>query len=230
MAQSKRRLLLPRGQSGRASRIAIPIPGTSAEGRQCEARPSRVQRVADFAAWAEKVTEEVRAPHFGEPKRKRRRSDGRRGSHSRREGDGDATGDAQGQGTTAPLVEAATADVETDGGARGAAREVEKVMISKPSARQDSSAPPGIQIGAGGRRTVPAGNGFGVTSTIYEVVGDDERNDEAAQERRLAAAAGGASGRRTPEEPTDDEARKRHLALTRERGVAFSAVAAKTRR
>ena len=84
------------------------------------------------------------------------------------------------------------------GGARDAAREAEKAMISKPNARQDSSAPPGIQIGAGGRRAVPAGHGFGVTSTIDEVVGDDERNDEAAQQRRLAAAAGGASGRRTP--------------------------------
>ena len=186
-----------------------------AEGRQCEARPSRVQRVADFAAWAEKVTEGVRAPHSGEPKRKRR------WSSSRREVDGAATGDAQGQGTTAPLGEAATADVETDGGARDAARAAEKAMISKPSARQDSSAPPGIQIGAGGRRTVPAGHGFGVTSTIDEVVGDDERNDEAARQRRLAAAAGGASGRRTPEEPTDDEARKRRRTLASERGRGF---------
>ena len=49
-----------------------------AEGRQCEARPSRVQRVADFAAWAEKVTEGARAPHSGEPKRNRRWSGGRR--------------------------------------------------------------------------------------------------------------------------------------------------------
>ena len=192
-----------------------------AEGRQCKARPSRVQRVADFAAWAEKVTEGVRAPHSGEPKRKRRQSGGRRGSHGRWEGDGDAAGDAQGQGTTTPLGEAATADVETDGGTRDAAREAETVMISKPSARQDSSAPPGIQIGAGGRRTVSAGHGFGVTSTIDEVVGDDERNDEAAQQRRLTAAAGGASGRRTPEEPTDDAARKRRRKLASGRGRGF---------
>ena len=186
-----------------------------AEGRQCEARPSRVQRVADFAAWAEKVTEGVRAPHSGEPKRKRR------WSSSRREVDGAATGDAQGQGTTAPLGGAATADVETDGGARDAARAAENAMISKPSARQDSSAPLGIQIGAGGRRTVPTGHGFGVTSTIGEVVGDDERNDGAARQRWLGAAAGGASGRRTPEEPTDDETRKRRRTLARERGRGF---------
>ena len=173
-----------------------------AEERQCESRPSRVQRVADFAAWAEKVTEKVRAPHSGEPKRKRRWPSGRR------EVDGAATGDVQEQGTTAPLGEAATADVETGGSACDAARESEKAIISKPSARQHSSAPPGIQIGAGGRRTVPAGHGFGVTSTIDEVTGDDERNDEAAQQRRLAAAAVDASGRRTPEEPTVDEARK----------------------
>ena len=57
-----------------------------AEGRQCEARPSRVQRVADFAAWAEKVTEGVRAPHSGEPKRKRR-SGVERGSTGEVDGD-----------------------------------------------------------------------------------------------------------------------------------------------
>jgi len=84
----------------------------SAEGEQCEARPSRVQRGADFAAWAEKVTEGVRTPHSGEPKRKRR------WSSSRREVDGAAIGDAHEHGTTAPLGEAATADAETDGGAR----------------------------------------------------------------------------------------------------------------
>ena len=186
------------------------VAAASAEGQQCEARPSRVQRVADFAAWATKVTEAVRAPRSGEPKRKRR------GAQGRREVDGAATGDAQGQGTTASLGEAATADGEMGGGARDAAREAERVMISKLDARQGSSAPPGIQIGAGARRAVPAGHGFGVTSTIDEVIGDDERNDEAAQQRRLAAAAGGASSRRTPEEPTDDEARKRRLALARE--------------
>ena len=71
----------------------------SAEGRQCEARPSRVQRVADFAAWATKVTEAVRAPPSGEPKRKRR------GAHGRRDVDGAATGAVQGQGTTASLGE-----------------------------------------------------------------------------------------------------------------------------
>ena len=71
----------------------------SAEGRQCEARPSRVQRVADFAAWATKVTEAVRAPPSGEPKRKRR------GAHGRRDVDGAATGSVQGQGTTASLGE-----------------------------------------------------------------------------------------------------------------------------
>ena len=180
-----------------------------------EARPSRVQRVSDFAAWAEKVTEGVRAPHSGEPKRKRRWSGGRR------EVDGAATGDAHGQGTTASLGEAATADVEMGGGTRDAAREAEKVTTSKPNARQDSSAPPGIQIGAERRRAVPAGHGFGVASTIDEVIGDDERNDKAAQQRRLAAAAGGASGRRTPGEPTADEVRKRRLALTRERGRGF---------
>ena len=81
--------------------------------------------------WAEKVTEGVRAPHSGEPKRKRRQSGGRRGSHGREEGDGDTTGDAQGQRTTAPLGETATADVEKDGGARDAARAAEKVMISE---------------------------------------------------------------------------------------------------
>ena len=142
-------------------------------------------------------------------------------SSSRREVDGAATGEAHGQGTTAPLGEAATADVETDGGGRDEARAAEKAMISKPSARQDSSAPPGIQIGAGGRRTAPAGHGFGVTSAIGEVAGDDEGNDEAARQRRLAAAAGGASGRRTPEEPTDDETRKRRRTLARERGRGF---------
>ena len=67
-------------------------------------------------------------------------------------------------------------------------------MVSKLVARQGSIAPPGIQIGAGGRRAEPAGHGFGVASTIDEVIGDDERNDEAAQQRRLAAAVGGASG------------------------------------
>ena len=194
-----------------------------AEGRQCEARPSRVQRVADFAAWAEKVTEGVRAPHSGEPKRKRRRPGGRRGSHSRWESDGAATGDAQGQGTTTPLGEAATADVETGGGARDAAREAEKgggdleaerTAGLECSARDTNRRP-------GGRRTVPAGHGSGVTSAIDEVAGDDERNGEAARQRRLAAAAGGASGRRTPEEPADDEARKRRLALARERGRGF---------
>ena len=84
-----------------------------AEGRQCKARPSRVQRVANFAAWAEKVTEGVRAPHSGEPKRKRR------WPSSRREVDGATTGDAQGQATTTPLGEAATADVETSVSADG---------------------------------------------------------------------------------------------------------------
>jgi len=187
----------------------------SAEGEQCEARPSRVQRVAAFAAWAEKVTEGVRTPHSGEPKRKRR------WSSSRREVDGAATGEAHEQGTTTPLGEAATADAGTDGGARDAARVAEKAKASKLSARQDSRAPPGMQIGAGGRRAVPAGHGFGVAATIDEVVGDDERNDEAAQQRRLEAAAGGASGRRTPAEPTDDEKRKQRWALTRERGRGF---------
>jgi site-specific DNA-cytosine methylase len=67
---------------------------------------------------------------------------------------------------------------------------------------------------------VSAGHGFGVTSTIDEVVGDDERNDEAAQQRRLAAAAGGA-GRQTPDVPTDDAARKRRRTLTNGRGRSF---------
>ena len=91
-----------------------------------EARPSRVQRVSDFAAWAEKVTEGVRAPHSGEPKRKRR------WQNSRREVDGATTGDAQGQGTTTPLGEAATAAVEMDGGTRDAARAAETARVSKP--------------------------------------------------------------------------------------------------
>ena len=119
-------------------------------------------------------------------------------------------------------------DGEMGGGTRDAVREAERVMIPKLDAQQGSSAPPGIQIGAGGRRAVLAGHGFGVTSTIDEEVGDDERNDEAAQQRRLAAAAVDASGRRTPEEPTDDEVRKRRLALTRERGRGL-AVAVKAR-
>ena len=83
--------------------------------RQCEAQPSRVQRVAVFAAWATKVTEAVRAPHSGEPKRKRR------GAHGRREVDGAATDDAQGQGKTASFGEAATADGKMGGGTRDAA-------------------------------------------------------------------------------------------------------------
>ena len=186
----------------------------SAEGRQCKARPSRVQRVATFAAWAEKVTEGVRAPHSGEPKRKHRRPS------SRREVDGSTTGDAQGQATTTPLGEAATADAEADGGTRDVAQATETARVSKPSAQRESSAPQGVQIGAGGRRTVSAGHGFGVTSTIDEVVGDDERNDEAAQQRRLAAAAGGA-GRQAPEVPTDDAARKRRRTLTNGRGRSF---------
>ena len=173
-----------------------------------------MQRVANFAAWAEKVTEGVRAPHSGEPRRKRR------WPSSRREVDGATTGEAQGQATTTPLGEAATADAETDGGTRDAAQAAETARVSKPSARQDSSAPPGVQIGAGGRRTVPAGHGFGVTSTIDEVVGDDERNDEAAQQRRLTAAAGGAR-RQAPEEPTDDAERKRRRTLTSGRGRSF---------
>ena len=160
------------------------------------------------------MTEGVRAPHSGEPRRKRR------WPSSRRKVDGATTGDAQGQATTTPLGEAATADVETDGGTRDAAQAAETARVSKPSARRDSSAPPGVQIGAGGRRTVPAGHGFGVTSTIDEVVGDDERNDEAAQQRRLTAAAGGAR-RQAPEEPTDDAERKRRRTLTSGRGRSF---------
>ena len=190
-----------------------------------------MQRVADFAAWAEKVTEGARAPHSGEPKRKRRRSGGRRGSHSRWEDDGDATGDAQGQGTTAPLEEAATADVETDGGARDAAREAEKVMISKRNARQDSSAPPGTQIGAGGRRTVPAGHGFGVTSAIDEgssatTRGTTRRHSNGGWRQRRAARA-------VAERQRSRQTTRRGSDVWRwpvSADVAFSAVAAKTRR
>ena len=45
------------------------------------------------------------------------------------------------------------------------------------------------QIGAGERRTVPAGHGFKTTATTEVSVGDDERNDAESERRRLQRAA-----------------------------------------
>ena len=153
----------------------------------------------------------MRAPHSGEPRRKRR------WPSSRREVDGATTGEAQGQATTTPLGEAATADAETDGGARDAAQAAETAKVSEPSARQGSSAPPGVQIGAGGRHTVPAGHGFGVTWVSYvrcfggreprnsSIVGRSggreppelhrERVDRVTRSTHASSVGGGGSGR-----------------------------------
>ena len=76
-----------------------------------------------------------------------------------------------------------------------------------------------LQIGAGERRTVPAGHGFKTTATIEVAVDDDERNDAESERRRLEQAAEQPSTKRrpTPAE-TDDVVRRRKRALTHDRG------------
>ena len=76
-----------------------------------------------------------------------------------------------------------------------------------------------LQIGAGERRTVPAGHGFRTTATIEVAVEDDERNDAESERRRLERAAEQPSTKRrpTPAE-SDDVVRRRKRALTHDRG------------
>ena len=75
------------------------------------------------------------------------------------------------------------------------------------------------QIGAGERRTVPAGPAFKATETIEVAVDDDERNDAESERRRLEQAAEQPSTKRrpTPAE-TDDVVRRRKRALTHDKG------------
>ena len=76
-----------------------------------------------------------------------------------------------------------------------------------------------LHIGAGERRTVPAGHDFKTTATIEVAVDDDERNNAESERRRLERAAEQPSTkwRPTPAE-TDDVARRRKRALTHDRG------------
>ena len=75
------------------------------------------------------------------------------------------------------------------------------------------------QIGAGERRTVPAGHGFKTTETIEVAVDDDERNDAESERRRLEQAAEQPSTKRRPSPAeTDDVVRRRKRALTHDRG------------
>ena len=115
--------------------------------RQSSAGSEREQMITDVVPGATIGTETARAPHSEGLKRKRR------GARGRRDVDGAATGGAQGQSTTAPLEETAAAGVTVGGGTRDAARGAKRMMTSELDARQGSSASPGIQIGAGGRRT-----------------------------------------------------------------------------
>ena len=115
--------------------------------RRGPAGSGRVQKTTDVAPGATIGTETARAPRSEGLKRKRR------GARGRRDVDGAAAGGARGQNMTAPLEEAAAAGVTVGGGTRGAEREAERVMTSELDARKGSSASPGIQIGAGGRRT-----------------------------------------------------------------------------
>ena len=80
-----------------------------------------------------------------------------------------------------------------------------------------------LQIGAGERRTVPAGHGFKTTATIEVAVDDDERNDAESERRRLERAAEQPSTkwRPTPAE-TGDVARRRKRALTHDRDATCS--------
>ena len=76
-----------------------------------------------------------------------------------------------------------------------------------------------LQIGAGERRTVPAGHGFRTTATIEVAVDDDERNDAESERRRLEQAAEQPSTKRRPAPAeSDDVVRRRKRALTHDRG------------
>ena len=76
-----------------------------------------------------------------------------------------------------------------------------------------------LQIGAGERRTVPAGHGFKTTATTDVAVGDDERNDAESERRQLERAAEQPGTKRRPTPAvTGDVARRRKRALTHDRG------------
>ena len=76
-----------------------------------------------------------------------------------------------------------------------------------------------LQIGAGERRTVPAGHGFKTTATIEVAVGVDERNDAESELRRLERAAEQPSTKRRPTPAgTGDVGRQRKRSLTHDRG------------
>ena len=100
----------------------------------------------------------------------------------------------------------------------------ESLRLSYPGDEGDSNRK--LQIGAGERRAVPAGNSFKTTATIDVAVDDDERNDAESERRQLERAAEQPSTKRrpTPAE-TDDVARRRKRALTHDRGFPSAAPA-----
>ena len=79
----------------------------------------------------------------------------------------------------------------------------------------EDSSKPGIQVGARERRTVPAGHGFRVTTTIDDAADESEQNDNEHQ-RRLREAAAPRAGRSPV--LSDDETRKRRRSPTKDNG------------
>ena len=125
----------------------------SAEGRQCEARPSRVQRVADFAAWAEKVTEggegttlrraQAQAPTVGRSTRVAQSLGGRRRRHrrcARARNDGAARGGSDGRRLRSLATTRGTTRRHSSGGwrQRRAARAVAERRRSRQTTRRGS--------------------------------------------------------------------------------------------